>query len=152
LKFGIFDWLDGDPACAAERYDQRLRMVELADWLGFYAYHLAEHHGTPLGLAPSPNLLLAAAAAATHRLRLGPMVSVLPLYQPLRLIEELGMLDQLAIGAWSWASVASQQRRDGGNYVVGVFAFGAMATTDALMSMHHFARDVVPRISASPIA
>jgi alkanesulfonate monooxygenase SsuD/methylene tetrahydromethanopterin reductase-like flavin-dependent oxidoreductase (luciferase family) len=66
LKFGIFDWLDGDPACAADRYDQRLRMVELADSLGFYAYHLAEHHGTSLGLAPSPNLFLAAAAAATH--------------------------------------------------------------------------------------
>jgi alkanesulfonate monooxygenase SsuD/methylene tetrahydromethanopterin reductase-like flavin-dependent oxidoreductase (luciferase family) len=48
--------------------------------------------------------------------------------------------------------LARQQRREGGNYVVGVFAFGDMATTDALTSMHHFARDVVPRISASPIA
>jgi alkanesulfonate monooxygenase SsuD/methylene tetrahydromethanopterin reductase-like flavin-dependent oxidoreductase (luciferase family) len=98
LKFGIFDWIDGDPASTAERYEQRLRMVGLADRLGYYAYHLAEHHGTPLGLAPSPNLFLAAAAAVTHRLRLGPMVSILPLYHPLRLVEEIGMLDQLSHG------------------------------------------------------
>jgi alkanesulfonate monooxygenase SsuD/methylene tetrahydromethanopterin reductase-like flavin-dependent oxidoreductase (luciferase family) len=98
LTFGIFDWIDGDPAQAGERYEQRLRMVELADRAGYYAYHLAEHHGTPLSLAPSPNLFLAAAAARTGRLRLGPLVSIVPLYHPLRLIEEIGMLDQLSRG------------------------------------------------------
>ncbi len=97
-KIGIFDWIDGDPTQASERYDQRLQMVELADRLGYHAYHLAEHHGTPLGLAPSPNLFLAAAAARTTRLRLGPLVAILPLYHPLRLVEEIGMLDQLSRG------------------------------------------------------
>ena len=97
-KIGIFDWIDGDPTQAADRYDQRLQMVELADRLGYHAYHLAEHHGTPLGLAPSPNLFLAAAAARTSRLRLGPLVAIVPLYHPLRLVEEISMLDQLSRG------------------------------------------------------
>ena len=98
LAFGIFDWLDGDPSQSAELYEQRLEMLTYADQAGFHAYHLAEHHGTPLGLAPSPNVFLAAVASRTSRLRLGPMVSVLPLYQPVRLAEEIGMLDQLSRG------------------------------------------------------
>ena len=73
-------------------------MLTCADQHGFYAHHLAEHHGTPLGLAPSPNVFLAAAAARTRRLRLSPMVSILPLYQPVRLVEEIAMLDQLSGG------------------------------------------------------
>lgn len=58
----------------------------------------AEHHGSPLGLAPSPSVFLAAIAARTKRLRFGPLVYTLPLYEPLRLIEEIGMLDQMSNG------------------------------------------------------
>jgi alkanesulfonate monooxygenase SsuD/methylene tetrahydromethanopterin reductase-like flavin-dependent oxidoreductase (luciferase family) len=75
-----------------------LRIVECADTAGFETYHLAEHHGTPLGLAPSPNLFLSAVAARTRRIRLGPLVCILPLYRPLRLAEEIAMLDQLSRG------------------------------------------------------
>jgi alkanesulfonate monooxygenase SsuD/methylene tetrahydromethanopterin reductase-like flavin-dependent oxidoreductase (luciferase family) len=63
-----------------------------------YAYHLAEHHGTPLGLAPSPGLFLAAVAQRTKRLRFGPLAYSLPLYHPIRLIEEICMLDQMSGG------------------------------------------------------
>ena len=62
LRFGIFDWLDDAGRPTADLYEDRLRMVERADQGPFWGYHLAEHHGTPLGLAPSPNLFLAAAA------------------------------------------------------------------------------------------
>jgi alkanesulfonate monooxygenase SsuD/methylene tetrahydromethanopterin reductase-like flavin-dependent oxidoreductase (luciferase family) len=72
LVFGIFDWLDGDQPQSAELYEQRLEMLTYADQAGFYAYQLAEHHGTPLCLAPSPNVFLAAAAGRTRRLRLVP--------------------------------------------------------------------------------
>src|SRR5262249_31480819 len=61
-------------------------------------YHVAEHHGTPLGMAPSPSVFLAAAAQRTRRIRLGPMVYVLPLYNPMRLAEEICMLDHLTRG------------------------------------------------------
>jgi alkanesulfonate monooxygenase SsuD/methylene tetrahydromethanopterin reductase-like flavin-dependent oxidoreductase (luciferase family) len=73
-------------------------MVALAEELGFAYYQVAEHHSTPLGAAPSPNILLAAIAKATTRLRFGPLCWLLPLYEPLRLYEELCMLDQLSHG------------------------------------------------------
>ena len=82
----------------ADYYEDRLKIVEAYDRAGFYGYHLAEHHATPLGMAPSPNVFLAAVAQRTRRLRFGPMVYVLPLYHPLRLIEEICMLDQMSGG------------------------------------------------------
>ncbi len=52
----------------------------------------------PLGLAPSPSVFLAAVAARTTKLRFGPLVYTLLLYEPLRLIKEIGMLDQIRNG------------------------------------------------------
>src|SRR6266540_3588260 len=97
-QFGLFDWIDRREAPLGQIYEERLRLLEAADEAGFYCYHLAEHHATPLGMAPSPGLFLAAAAQRTHRIRLGPLVYLLPLYEPLRLIEEVCMLDHLSAG------------------------------------------------------
>ena len=99
IRFGIFDWIDerlGDDLAAL--YDGRLQLLDYADTAGFYCYHLAEHHWTPLCTAPSPSLFLAAAAQRTRNIRLGPLVYLLPLYDPLRLLEEICMLDHLTHG------------------------------------------------------
>ena len=98
LRFGIFDHLDKSGAALPAVYADRLELIEAYDKAGFYSFHLAEHHGSPLGLAPSPSVFLAAVAACTKRLRFGPLVYTLPLYEPLRLIEEVGMLDQMSAG------------------------------------------------------
>ncbi|MDE3074019.1 MAG: LLM class flavin-dependent oxidoreductase [Chloroflexota bacterium] len=98
IRFSLFDWLDENRRGQASGYDDRLNMLEYADKAGFYSYHLAEHHGTSLSTVPSPNLFLAAAAQRTSRIRLGALTYVLPLYNPLRLLEELSMLDQLSHG------------------------------------------------------
>src|SRR6185312_15983430 len=98
MKFGVFDHLDDAGVPLGELYANRLRLAEAYDRGGFHAYHLAEHHGTPLGCAPSPAIFLAALAQRTQRLRFGPMVFLLPFYHPLRLIEEICMLDQLSGG------------------------------------------------------
>src|ERR1043165_9810133 len=98
MEFGIFDHLDRSPSSLADYYEERLAIVELFDRAGFHACHRAEHHGTPLGMAPSPSVFLAAVAQRTKRLRFGPMVYALPLYHPLRLIEEICMLDQMSGG------------------------------------------------------
>lgn len=99
LEFGLFDWVDAAPGrSVAEVYDARLRLLAEADTGGFATYHLAEHHGTPLGLAPSPAVFIAAAARVTERIRLAPTTFVVPLYEPLRLAEEIAMLDQLSHG------------------------------------------------------
>ncbi len=98
MDFGVFDHLDTSGAGLADFYEQRLVLAAHYDRLGFYGYHIAEHHATPLGLAPSPGLFLAAVAQRTRRLRFGPLIYILPLYHPLRLIEEICMLDQMSRG------------------------------------------------------
>src|SRR4030081_3317346 len=102
MEFGIFDHLDRNldrsPSSLADYYEERLAIVELFDRAGFHAYHLAEHPGPPLAMAPSPSVFLAAVAARTKRLRFGPLIFALPLYHPLRMIEEICMLDQMSGG------------------------------------------------------
>lgn len=98
MEFGVFDHLDRNNLPLKEFYEARLELIEAYDRAGFYAYHLAEHHSTPIGMAPSPSLFLSAVAQRTRRLRFGPLVYALPLHHPLRLIEEICMLDQLSGG------------------------------------------------------
>jgi alkanesulfonate monooxygenase SsuD/methylene tetrahydromethanopterin reductase-like flavin-dependent oxidoreductase (luciferase family) len=98
MRFGIFDHLDDGGVPLGQLFEERLQLIEVYDRAGFYGYHLAEHHATPLGYAPSPSVFLAAVAQRTRRLRFGPMVYLLPLYHPLRLIEEICMLDQMSGG------------------------------------------------------
>jgi alkanesulfonate monooxygenase SsuD/methylene tetrahydromethanopterin reductase-like flavin-dependent oxidoreductase (luciferase family) len=98
MKFGVFDHIDRGPWPLREQYEHRLRLIEAYDRGGFHAYHLAEHHATPLGMAPSPGVFLAAATQRTRRLRLGPLVYTLSLHHPLRVVEEICMLDQMSGG------------------------------------------------------
>ena len=98
MEFGVFDHVDRSGLPLREFYETRLRLAEAFDRAGFYAYHVAEHHGTPLGMAPSPSVFLAGLAQRTKRMRLGPLVYILPLYNPLRLIDEIAMLDQMSGG------------------------------------------------------
>ena len=98
LGFGIFDHLDSNGMPLGSFLEQRLRLVELMEQVGFAGYHLAEHHSTPLGMASSPSVFLASAIQRTSKIRLGPLLYVLPLYHPLRLYEEICMLDHLSQG------------------------------------------------------
>lgn len=98
IDFGVFVWVDAGDRPLYQLYDDHLRLASLADDLGFASYHLAEHHCTPLGMAPSPSVFLAAVARETSRIRLGPLVFLLPLYDPQRLMEEICMLDHLSHG------------------------------------------------------
>lgn len=98
LRFGIFDHMEPRRSSLGQLYRERLELLEQADRAGFFCYHKAEHHLTPLDRAPSPNVFLAAAAERTERIRLGPLVYLLPFYHPIRLIEEICMLDHLSGG------------------------------------------------------
>jgi alkanesulfonate monooxygenase SsuD/methylene tetrahydromethanopterin reductase-like flavin-dependent oxidoreductase (luciferase family) len=98
MKFGIFDHLDQRGEPLKKFFEDRLELAAAVEAAGFYSYHVAEHHGTPLGMAPSPNVFLSALARETRTLRFGPLVYLLPLYHPVRLIEEICMLDNLSGG------------------------------------------------------
>ena len=48
MKFGVFDHVDHGSSSLAELYESRLKLAEIYDRSGFYAYHIAEQHSTPL--------------------------------------------------------------------------------------------------------
>jgi len=98
FAFGIFDSFDLGISTPGEVLANRLDFAVAAEAAGIDHYHVTEHHGTPLSVCPSPNLFLAALSQRTSRMRLGPLVYVLPAYDPLRLAEEIATLDQLSGG------------------------------------------------------
>ena len=84
MQFGVTDHIDAAGIPIADQIEERLRLVQYYEQLGFDRYMLTEHHGTPLSVCPSPNLFLAALSQRTTRLRIGALVYVLPAYEPLR--------------------------------------------------------------------
>src|ERR1700758_1815948 len=98
MKVGLFDHVEYGERPLTTLFDERLRFAEAADAAGIYCLHVAEHHQTPLNMSPVPGVYLGAVARATKGMRLGPLVYLLPLYSPLRLIEEICMLDHLSYG------------------------------------------------------
>src|ERR1700757_276092 len=98
MKFGLFDHVDQNDRPLVQQFDDRLQFAAAADEAGFACLLVAEHHGTPLNMVPNPAVYLSAVARATKKMRLGALVFLLPLYSPLRLIEEIAMLDHLSYG------------------------------------------------------
>ena len=86
----------GPPAEAL--YAAALDMADYADRHGFHGVMLSEHHGSDDGYLPSPMTLMAAIAGRTQSLRLAFRALVAPLHDPLRLAEDLAVLDQISGG------------------------------------------------------
>jgi alkanesulfonate monooxygenase SsuD/methylene tetrahydromethanopterin reductase-like flavin-dependent oxidoreductase (luciferase family) len=134
MKFGVFDHLDKGCVSIQEHFENRLKLAEIYDRAGFYAYHIAEHHGTPLGLASSPSVFLSALAQRTKQLRFGPLVYTLSLTHPLKIIEEVCMLDQMSGGRLELGI-----GRGSSPYEMGFFGVGA----DKSSSLYIESYDVV---------
>ena len=100
MKFAHFSHVWSKQGMAAnERYEQLWRELALADELGFDYGFTVEHHFNPSeSLMPCPTLYCAGAAAHTKRLRLGPQGYIPPLYDPIRLVEEVAVLDNITNG------------------------------------------------------
>ncbi len=98
MKVGLFDHIGRGGKPLGRLFDERLEFYSVADEAGFWCMHLAEHHASPVNMAPSPNLFLAALARQTKTMRLGPLCYLLTLYSPLRMMEEISMLDHLSRG------------------------------------------------------
>lgn len=78
--------------------DDTMEMIRLAEAIGFETAWMAEHHFSNYSMCVSPLVMAAHVAAATRRIKLGTAVIVLPLYHPVRMIEEIGLVDQLSDG------------------------------------------------------
>src|SRR5579884_2735400 len=87
-----------DPEVGARAYAEHLEAWEELDRLGYDGVGFNEHHTSPYGLMNSPNLMAAAASQRTRRLKLLIYGNALPIHDPLRLAEELAMLDCMSNG------------------------------------------------------
>ncbi len=100
MKFGIlqfFTW-PGQRVSLQEIYQRAFERCELMDKSGYDAVWLAEHHFTTHSVSPSSHMLGAVIAERTKHLRIGTAVSLAPFYNPLRLAEEIALLDVLSNG------------------------------------------------------
>jgi alkanesulfonate monooxygenase SsuD/methylene tetrahydromethanopterin reductase-like flavin-dependent oxidoreductase (luciferase family) len=100
MHFGQFNLMGyrTPGAKAHEIYDNAVEQVKAAEANGFEISWFAEHHFSNYCVCPSPLMMLARLAGETKRIKLGSAVVVTPLYQPVRLISEIGMVDALTHG------------------------------------------------------
>ena len=82
----------------ADRYAAAIEMAEWADRLGALQVVLSEHHGSENGYLPSPLPLVAAMAARTTNIRFNIAAMVAPFHDPLRLAEDIAVVDHLTRG------------------------------------------------------
>jgi alkanesulfonate monooxygenase SsuD/methylene tetrahydromethanopterin reductase-like flavin-dependent oxidoreductase (luciferase family) len=87
-----------DSTVAVKTYAEHLEAWELLDRLGYDGVGFNEHHTSPYGLMNSPNLMAAAASQRTKNLKLLIYGNLIPLHSPLRLAEELAMIDCMSNG------------------------------------------------------
>ena len=97
MKFAHFSQLFNKPGMTGySRYEQMWRELELADDVGFdYGFQSIHHF---YKLRPTPAMFCTGGAARTRRIRLGPMGYIAALYDPIRILEEALLLDQITNG------------------------------------------------------
>ena len=90
------------PAEVADQYAAAIDMVEWAEDKGCVAAVVSEHHASPDGYLPAPLILAAAMAARTRTVHIAVGAALLPLYDPVRLAEEIVVLDHISRGRVSY--------------------------------------------------
>ena len=100
MKFAHFSHIWAKPNMTPhQRYEELWRELALCDGLGFDYGFCVEHHCRPdESWISSPSLYAVGAGARTKRMRVGPMGYIVPLYHPLRLAEEIAIVDQMLGG------------------------------------------------------
>ena len=100
MKLGLFCLMTqrDSSQTIARLYEDNTTLVKLAEEIGFEIAWLAEHHFSNYSMCPSPHVMAGYLAGQTRRIKLGAAILVLPLYQPVRLLEEIGMVDILSGG------------------------------------------------------
>ncbi len=100
MHFGLFCLMTQRDRSRTPReiYAETADQVRLVEELGFETAWFAEHHFSNYCLCPSPLTMATYMAGQTSRIKLGPAVFVVPLYEPIRMLEDIGMADQLSGG------------------------------------------------------
>lgn len=106
MKVGVlqfFSWPERRVDLATV-YDRAFQRIEVMDQTGYDAVWLAEHHFTGYSVCPSVHLMGMHVASRTRNLRIGTAVSLAAFYHPLRLAEEVALLDVLSGGRVNWGA------------------------------------------------
>ena len=114
MKVGIlqfFGWRDRSVPLNSV-YETALERFSIMDETGYDAVWLAEHHFSSFSVCPSVHMMGTMAAARTKRLRIGTAVSLAPFYNPLRLAEEVALLDVLSGGRVNWGAGRGFERSE----------------------------------------
>ena len=114
MKVGVlqfFGWRDRSVPLR-QIYDMALERIVVMDTTGYDAVWLAEHHFSGFSVCPSVHVMGTMAAARTKRLRIGTAVSLAPFYNPLRLAEEVALLDVLSGGRVNWGAGRGFERSE----------------------------------------
>jgi alkanesulfonate monooxygenase SsuD/methylene tetrahydromethanopterin reductase-like flavin-dependent oxidoreductase (luciferase family) len=114
MKLGVlqfFGWPDRSVPIASI-YEMALERIAVMDAGGYDAVWLAEHHFSAFSVCPSVHMMGVMAAARTKRLRIGTAVSLAPFYNPLRLAEEVALLDVLSGGRVNWGAGRGFERSE----------------------------------------
>jgi alkanesulfonate monooxygenase SsuD/methylene tetrahydromethanopterin reductase-like flavin-dependent oxidoreductase (luciferase family) len=85
-------------------YERALSRIEIMESTGYDAVWLAEHHFHSFSVCPSVHMMGLQVAARTRRLRIGTAVSLAAFYHPLRLAEEVALLDIFSQGRVNWGA------------------------------------------------
>ena len=100
MRFDMRAPQPGTPAC--DLYAAAIEMCQWAEARGCAAVILCEHHGAPDGYLPSPLMLASAIAARTERVAISLAATLLPFYDPVRLAEDMNVLDIISQGRVSY--------------------------------------------------
>ncbi len=102
MEIGLYDVLDQaqmeSQLTAADVYEDHIRTAQEAEQMGYKYYFSIEHQTSAVSFLSAPNIYLTALARATSVMRFGVMVYQLPFHHPIRLAEEVAMLDHLSKG------------------------------------------------------
>lgn len=93
---------EADPDARSLRYRTAIDMAEYADRHGFAHINLEEHHVAATGWLPSPLVMAGAIAARTERANIGVLALLVSLYDPVRLAEDIAVVDLLSGGRFSF--------------------------------------------------
>ena len=106
MKFGVlqfFSWPERRFPLP-DVYHRALDRIEIMDRSGYDAVWLAEHHFSTFSVCPSVHLMGAHIAARTQNLRVGTAVTLAAMYHPIRIAEEIALLDILSDGRVNWGA------------------------------------------------
>ncbi len=99
MRVGLFyEWPNPELRDWKQFFEESIEQIQLAEELGFDFVLVAEHHFSNYGMSPSPLLQALAIAERTKTIKIGTGVLVLPVWQPLRVAEEVAVLDNLTNG------------------------------------------------------